>query len=51
MMYADGVAGEKKFLSVINLNTSVSAAADVATVALQRKNVSAIHLQATFHQI
>lgn len=33
MMYADGVAGENKFLSVINFNT----AADVATVALQGK--------------
>lgn len=33
MMYADGVAGENTFLPVINFNT----AADVATVALQRK--------------
>lgn len=33
LMCADGVAGENKFLPVINFNT----AADVATVALQRK--------------
>lgn len=33
MIYADDVAGENKFLPVINFNT----AADVATVALQRK--------------